>query len=86
MTAASRDQQINAKYKQISNVVHMFLPEIQTKSIFLSASAQISILLRSESEWAPHRRDVQGQHQWCYRCPINWFAARTCCQARENVH
>ena len=55
MTAASRGQQINTKYKQISKVVHMFLPEIQTKSISLSASAQISILLRSESEWAQKR-------------------------------
>ena len=49
MTAASRGQQINTKYKQISKVVHMFLPEIQTKIISLSASAQISILLCSES-------------------------------------
>ena len=55
MTAAGRGQQINAKYKQISKVVHMFLPEIHTKSISLSASAQISILLRSESEWAQKR-------------------------------
>ena len=41
MTAASRGQQINTKYKQISKVDHMVLPEIQTKSISLSASAQI---------------------------------------------
>ena len=55
MTAASRGQQINTKYKQISKVVHMFLPEIETKSISISASAQISILLNSESEWAQKR-------------------------------
>ena len=55
MTAASRGQQINAKYRQISKVVHMFLPEIHSKSISLSASAKITILLRSESEWAQKR-------------------------------
>ena len=52
----STDQQY--KIKQISKVVHMFLPEIQTKSISLSASAQISILLGSESEWAQKSRPV----------------------------
>ena len=46
---------MNTKYKQISKVFHMFLPEIQTKIISLSSSAQISILLRSESEWAQKR-------------------------------
>ena len=55
MTAASRGQQINTKYKQISKVVHMLLSKIQTKIISISASAQISILLRSESEWAQQR-------------------------------
>ena len=55
MATASRGQQINAKYKQISKVLHMFLSEIQTKIISLSASAQISILLRIESEWAQER-------------------------------
>ena len=50
------EQRSTDQYKQqISKVVHMFLPEIQTKSISLSASAQISILLRSESEWAQKR-------------------------------
>ena len=48
MTTASRRQQINTKYKQINKVLHMFLPEIQTKSISLSASAQISILVRRD--------------------------------------
>ena len=55
MTAASRGQRINTKYKQIRKVVHKFLPEIQTKSISLSASAQISILLGSESKCAQKR-------------------------------
>ena len=55
VATSSRGQQINAKYKQISKVVHMFLPEIQTKIISLSASAQISTLLRTESEWAQER-------------------------------
>ena len=72
MTAASRGQQINTKYKQISKVVHIFLPEIQPKIISLSASAQISILLRSESEWAQKRctrLDMQGHGD--YLRPIN---------------
>ena len=55
MATVSRGQQINTKYKQISKVVHMFLTEIQTKIISLSASAQISILLRIEPEWAQER-------------------------------
>ena len=55
MATASRGQQNNTKYKQISKVVYMFLPEIQTKIISLLASAQISIRLRIESEWAQER-------------------------------
>ena len=60
MTAASRGQQINIKYKQISKVVHLFLPDIQTKSISLSVSAQISFLLTSESEWTQKRKGRSG--------------------------
>ena len=55
MATASKGQQINAKYRQLSKVVHMFLPEIQTEIISLSASAKINILLRIESEWAQER-------------------------------
>ena len=85
MTATSRGQQINTKYKHISKVVHMFLPEIQSKIISLSASAQISILADCQHGFRSQRSCETQLVQFYHDMVSNLDGARDRGQKQTDV-